>query len=186
MLQRLRYEFRYLGRPPWDRGVSPPELERYIQQSRAGRAVDLGCGTGTNAITLAQAGWKVLAVDYARGAVRKARSKAAHAGVQVEWVVGDVTEVKVATGSFDLALDIGCFHGVHNKARYLAHLAYLLRPGGDWLLYGFHRAAGSTSGPGLTADDLQETSAKLHLIWRADGTDQRGRASSWFLFRASR
>ena len=57
MIHRLLFELRYLlGFAPWDTGVSPPELIRLIDTHSAGHALHIGCGTGTNAITLAERG----------------------------------------------------------------------------------------------------------------------------------
>ena len=66
MFRRIYFNLLYLfTRPPWDTGVSPPELYDFIENHEPGRAIDIGCGTGTNVITLAQAGWQVTGVDFA-------------------------------------------------------------------------------------------------------------------------
>jgi len=182
MLRRLRFELSYFGRPPWDRGISPPELEEYVSQHPAGRAIDLGCGTGTHSITLARAGWQVTAIDFAGRAIRKAQAKAAHAGLNIQFIAGDVTKYQSGTGAFELALDIGCFHGVGDRQLYMDNLLRLLRGGGHWLLYGFHRQPGAGPRPGLTPQDIDRANALLKLVWRRDGVDQRNRPSSWFLF----
>ncbi len=61
MFRRLAFNFWYFRKPPWDSGISPPELLEFIRTHPAGKAIDLGCGTGTNVITLAKAGWQVTA-----------------------------------------------------------------------------------------------------------------------------
>ena len=66
--------------PPWDTGISPPELINYLESHTPGLALDLGCGTGTNVITMAEYGWQVTGVDFVRRAISKARDKAIHAG----------------------------------------------------------------------------------------------------------
>ncbi len=120
-LRRLRFNLRYYRNPPWDTGVSPPELMDFIKGysmgSRPGRALDLGCGTATNVITLAQHGWQVTGVDFARIAIGMARRKARRAGVKVDLRVGDVIQEGVADGAYDLVLDIGCFHSLTPEGR---------------------------------------------------------------------
>ena len=68
----------------------------------AGRALDVGCGEGADAIWLAERGWDVTAIDVSDVALTRARAAAEHAGVAVEWVAGDAFEAGVAARSFDL------------------------------------------------------------------------------------
>ena len=69
-----------------------------------GRALDVGCGEGADAIWLAQHGWEVTAIDVSEVAVRRAREAAEQAGAAVEWVVGDALtrERPFPPRSFDL------------------------------------------------------------------------------------
>jgi SAM-dependent methyltransferase len=67
-----------------------------------GRALDVGCGEGADAIWLAQQGWTVTAIDISEVAVRRAEEAAERAGVTVEWVCGDALQMPVPAGSFDL------------------------------------------------------------------------------------
>ena len=134
---RLTLELSYLlRRAPWDTGVSPPELLAFLAAHPPGRALDLGCGTGTNAITLAQHGWQVTGIDLIPRAIRRAKSKAAAAGVDVDLRQGDASDLRSVEGPFDLALDIGCYHSLQPtlQARYSTNLARLVRPGGTYLL----------------------------------------------------
>ena len=79
----LFYRIAYLvGFKPWDTGVRPPELVAVVEgpdRLPPGKALDLGSGTGTNAIYLAQHGWDVTAIDFTPRPVRAARRKAAAA-----------------------------------------------------------------------------------------------------------
>ena len=183
MLQFINFNLWYYFKPPWDSGISPPELREFISSHPAGKAIDLGCGTGTNVITLAQNGWQVTGVDYAPRAIQKAKNKAKNSGINASLSVGDVTKLNVANGSFDLALDIGCFHGIKYRAGYLDTLHRLLVKGGHWLMYGFFKTDSILQGPGLSAMDLDLIARKeFRMLSRQDGYDKRGRDSAWFLF----
>ncbi len=184
MLRRLNFTLWYLfGKTPWDSGVSPPELFDFIANHPAGRAIDLGCGTGTNVITLVQHGWTVTGVDFAPRAISLAKRKLKQAGVQANVSVDDVTKLNGITGPFDLALDLGCFHGISDHSAYLTQLSRVLAPGGYWLLYGMLRSPEETSHPGMTPGNIELIrSFGLNQISRKDGWDPRGRPSAWFLY----
>jgi cyclopropane fatty-acyl-phospholipid synthase-like methyltransferase len=79
-------------------------------------------------------------VDFVDRAIRLARRKAQKAGVQASFFTGDVTQLQRITelpGSFDLVLDIGCFHSLtpEGQRRYVAGLVDRLCPGATFLLY---------------------------------------------------
>lgn len=184
MFQRLRFNFWYFRKPPWDSGVSPPELLEFIRTHPPGRAIDLGCGTGTNVITLAKAGWQVCGVDFAPRAIRLAKAKLKREHLTADLRVGDVTRLDNITGPFDLALDIGCFHSLARtqKQDYLTQLERILVPGGFWLLYAFFKPDPLQPGPGLAEADLDLIPPSLLLRSRQDGFERRERPSAWFLF----
>jgi SAM-dependent methyltransferase len=177
-MRRLWFSLWYwLPRPPrWDTGVTPPELERFIGSHPPGRALDLGCGTGTNVVYLARHGWEAAGVDFAGRAIAKARRRARDAGVACTLVVGDVTRLSFA-GPFDLALDIGCLHSIaaSGRAAYAAGLGRVMRSGGTYLLYAF-----APGGPavGLTAEDVRTTFGDAFDL--VDVEEGKGRPSAWY------
>ncbi|HUI89781.1 MAG TPA: class I SAM-dependent methyltransferase [Anaerolineales bacterium] len=180
-LRRINFNFWYFGRPPWDTGISPPELFDFISKHAAGRAIDLGCGTGTNVITLAQNGWQVTGIDFAPRAIQTAKRKMKAAHVRADARVGDVTKLNGVDGPFDLALDLGCFHGVDKRPDYLTVLQRVLAPSGYWLMYGIFKSPGF--GHGLDEADIELIRASgFRLLSRSDGVDRRQRPSAWFLF----
>ncbi|GAB4422491.1 MAG: hypothetical protein Kow002_11880 [Anaerolineales bacterium] len=182
-LRKLIFSLWYYFNPPWDSGVSPPELLEFLKTQPPGRAIDLGCGTGTNVVTLAEAGWSVTGIDFAPRAIRIAKRKVRQAGLQADLRVGDVTNLKGINGPFDFALDLGCFHGLgEKKAPYLRELDRILAPGGFWLMYGFFKSAASDPGPGLAEADLEMIQSRFKLLSRQDGVDKVGRTSAYFLF----
>jgi SAM-dependent methyltransferase len=204
LFRRLLFHYWYLRQPPWDTGVSPPELLEFLQEHKPGRAIDIGCGTGTNVITLVQAGWKVTGVDFAPRAIKLARQKVDQAGLQADLWVKDATKLDGIAGPFDLAFDLGCFHVIpaDGKNKYLEQLDRILAPHGFWLMYGFlkpdtvstrlrqstQRAPAGrfdklSTAPGLGEADLRRVSSRFALLSRRDGFDARGnKSSAWFLF----
>jgi SAM-dependent methyltransferase len=180
----LRFNWLYFGTPPWDTGVSPPELLAFIEQHPPGWAIDLGCGTGTNLLTLAQAGWKVTGVEFVPRAAKTARHKLNQAGVQAEVRTGDVAQREVVQGSYDLVLDIGCYHGLpaSSRARYRENVAQILKPAGYFLLYAHWQPADQQSQLGITHEDFSAFQEKLTLETRTDSQDRWDRRATWMLF----
>ncbi len=182
-LHRLNFNLWYFRNPPWDTGITPPELHEFIATHPAGRAIDIGCGTGTNVITLAKAGWQVTGFDFAARAIQLAKHKVRKAKVQANLFTDDATRMKNVTGQFDLVLDIGCFHTLENKADYLNQLDRILAPNGFWLMYGFL----AQTPPGLADSDPGMISAHaLTLLSRSDGFDRGKYSSAWFLYQKNR
>ena len=138
---RTVYEAWYrFGRPPWVGGPRS-ELVELVEAGRLtpGRALDLGCGEGDNAIYLAEHGFDVTAIDFAPSAIAKARRKARDAGVTVEFVVDDLTRLRSGYGQFDLLVDYGTLDDLGDRGRdaYVREVGPLVRPGGSFLLWCF-------------------------------------------------
>ncbi len=180
-IRRLTFRLWYLTRPPWDTNQTPPELIEFVERGRApGRALDLGCGTGTNVVYLARHGWQATGVDFAPRAVELARRKARAAGVTVDLRVGDVTKLDDLAGPFDLLFDQGCFHSLTPDQRRAAaaQMARLTRPGSVLLLYAFHPVPGQSLG--LTKDEMIAlVSPAFRLVKFEEG---KGRPSAWYTF----
>jgi SAM-dependent methyltransferase len=185
---RLSY---LLGKMPWDSGVPPPELIEVVEgppPARPGRALDLGCGTGTNAVYLSRHGWDVTGVDLVARAIEKARGRAAGAAVAPRLVRGDVSrlaDLDLRPG-FDLLFDLGCYHGIPEDRRdaYAAGATRLASAGALLLLYGF--APGEWGrGPlriGVTGDELRRRFQSWEVVEERPGTG--GFASCWYTLRA--
>jgi SAM-dependent methyltransferase len=129
----------------WERRVPPSDLIELVEGAQPlapGRALDLGCGTGTDSIFLAQHGWDVTGVDMVPEALALASKNAAAAGVKGTFVQGDVTRLHdVVHGTFDLLLDFGCFHTLPPELRplYVDSVSAVAALGATFLLYGFAR-----------------------------------------------
>ena len=126
----MNYELAYrIGFHPWeDAEAHAPFVEKFselLDEEESGReapygaALDLGTGSGIWAIQLAKRGWQVTGVDLVEKALRRAEDRVKEAGVAVNLVHGDVTELSSAgIGSgFRLLLDTGTFHGLKDHQR---------------------------------------------------------------------
>ncbi|MCI2418880.1 class I SAM-dependent methyltransferase [Saccharopolyspora sp. K220] len=119
-----------------------------------GRALDLGCGPGRNALHLAAAGFEVDAVDLSPTAIAWAEDRARDAGAEVRFHCGDAFDRSAIDlgGPYDLIYDSGCFHHLppHRRISYLAFLDRFLAPGGHFALSCF--AAGEMGSERPDAD----------------------------------
>ncbi len=187
----MNWNLAYLLHPPWDTGITPPELIELVEGGALppGRALDLGCGTGTNVIYLARHGFDAVGVDAAWLALLRARRKAQAAGIQARFVLANVLNLEhnvdpSLNKPFDFCLDIGCFHsfGPAERRRYIAGLRRLLRPGGHYLLYAFGPRCRGSRTIGLTSDQVKESLADCcRLVWERHGSE-RGASSGWYYF----
>src|ERR1700742_1438089 len=96
MTEPIEWNDRYRdGNLPWDTGRPSSELQRVVSQNviEPCRALEIGCGTGTNGVWLAQQGFDVTGVDVAPLAVERAGQRAEAAGVQARFLVADVLQL---------------------------------------------------------------------------------------------
>jgi len=169
-------------RTPWDTNVTPPEVVEFMAENSPGRALDLGCGTGTNAIALAQKGWEVTGIDFSAKAIRMARKKAAKAGLSIDFRMGDVADLSGLTGLYDYALDIGCLFTLKPKDRqsYVSGLSRLVRPGGRYMLYAWLPRPDGGDHRGLTPEEVK---ALFEPDFKEEKTiigREKGRGSAWY------
>ena len=103
-----RYE---AGTTPWDSGLASRELRLRIEEQKLApcRVLELGCGSGTNAVFLAELGFDVTATDCSDVALAKGKTLAQQRGVRVNWICGDVCELDFGE-PFPFVFDRGCFH----------------------------------------------------------------------------
>lgn len=145
MLRQVFFSLRYLGSPPWDTGVPPPEVVEFADAHSPATALDVGCGTGAISVFLAERGWTVTGVDFVPLAIWKARRRCRHLARRPTFRVQKVPELHRISAPFDLIVDVGCFHSLPQADRrpYADRVQALLRPGGHLLLYAFTRQTGA-------------------------------------------
>nr|WSS61936.1 class I SAM-dependent methyltransferase [Streptomyces sp. NBC_01177] len=116
--------------------VAKPDesLVSYVERGLvpSGRALDLGCGPGRNALWLASRGFEVDAVDLSSGAIAWAEERALEAGADIRFHCGDAFAAGAPAGPYDLINDSGCFHHLppHRRVSYLQLVERSLAPGG--------------------------------------------------------
>jgi len=153
----------FLGLTPWNRETPHPFLVKSMADASpepGERALELGCGTGTNAVYLASLGWEVTALDMVPRALALARDKARRAGVDIDFRRGDATRLDT-TGvgeGFGLFVDVGCFHAIPAAQRdgYVEGVTRSAAPGATLLLIGqFARPARDSRRAGLTPTEVE-------------------------------
>ena len=157
------------GDTPWDMRIPSRELTRVLDAGliRGRTVLELGCGTGTNAVYLAERGFSVVGVDGAPLAIEQARQLASSRQVAVEWMAADVAQLPDLQRTFDLIFDRGCFHCVRltNLAGYLHTLRRHTHPGSQFLvLTGNANEVRDGGPPRLTADELRADLEPLFII----------------------
>lgn len=116
-----------------------------------GRALDLACGEGRNAVWLARQGWDVVGVDFSRTGLDKAQQLADHNGVVIDWVQDDLTAYEPTSAAYDLVVVL-YLHLVRPEIEaVLTHAAGALAPGGTLLVVG-HDRTNPTEGHGGPQD----------------------------------
>ena len=126
-----------------------------------GRALDVACGAGRNAVWLARRGWRVTGVDFSEVALRAARELARAAGVEVEWIEADAVTWAPPVRAYDLVAVMYLQVPAGERRAALAHAASAVQPGGTLLVVG-HDLLNLTEGTGgptqaevlFTTDDV--------------------------------
>jgi SAM-dependent methyltransferase len=134
------YDSAYAGTPPWDIGKPQPAFVKLAEADEIkGSVLDVGCGTGENALFLARLGHEVWGVDSSPIAIRKAKAKSKKRGIKVNFLNHNALLLTDLNRRFDSAIDSGLFHGFDDEERefFQQSLAAALRPGGTYFMMCF-------------------------------------------------
>jgi SAM-dependent methyltransferase len=175
------------GRPPWDIGQPQPAFVALAQSGRiTGKVLDVGCGTGENALFLCQGGLDVLGLDLSSAAIAEARTKAQARGAIVRFVVGSALDLLSLEETFDTVIDSGLLHILSDadRARLAAGLHAVLRPGGYLHLLAFNEHATWPGPRRLTQADIRTTfeqgwEVEAISISHFEVVDGSGGAEAW-------
>ncbi len=156
-------------------------LEAEASELAPGRALDVACGEGRNALWLAGRGWQVTAVDFSEAGIATGRRRAAEAGVDLDWVVADVVEWVPEAATFDLVVVAYLQLPAAPLATVLGHSAAAVAPGGTLVAVGHDRSnlTGGYGGPQdaavlWTAAEITAGLGDL-VVERADVVERRVR-----------
>jgi cyclopropane fatty-acyl-phospholipid synthase-like methyltransferase len=159
------WDLAYRSGAPWDFGSPPDELVELVEGGylKPGRALDIGCGTGTSVTYLASKGFNAYGLDISKVAIRRALLKARDLGVKCSLRVMDFLDIEAVSNlstTFDVILDVGCFHSLslQDRLMYKESLNFVSRPGSMYLLWCFLRGSRWSYGPpGVDQDEAERT-----------------------------
>jgi len=153
------FEKAYHGTPPWDIGRPQREFVRLEEAGKiSGDVLDVGCGTGENALFLAGCGHAVWGVDSAPAAIDIARKKAEERGLAATFLVKDTLNVQEIGRTFDTVIDSGLFHTLSDPERscFVQNLSEVLKPGGTYFMLAFSEREPGGYGPRrITKKEIQ-------------------------------
>lgn len=165
----MSFEWAYRsGEPPWDIGQPQPAIVRLVDTGAIGGTVlDIGCGTGENALYAASRGLDVVGVDAAPTAIERARTKATERDIAVVFLVADALALDGLGRTFDVAIDTGLFHTFSDVDRmgFERSLHAALRPGARYFLLCFNEHEPGEMGPRrVTEREIRETFARRWTV----------------------
>ncbi|MBV9791268.1 MAG: class I SAM-dependent methyltransferase [Chloroflexi bacterium] len=172
------YQANPLEGMPWFNPELDDDLRRVLDQLGlgSGDALDLGTGPGTQAVQLAQRGFRVTATDISAAAIQQAQAKACEQGHTITWREDDILATQLDQ-QFDLIFDRGCFHVLapERRAEYVATVGKLLKPGGYFCLKCMSRLQPGELGPyRFTAEELREIFGGQLSLLSIDDTVYQG------------
>jgi SAM-dependent methyltransferase len=145
-MKKWMYELIYRLIPADKIFGSTSKIEQFVEMAIDGRikpcrAITLGCGVGRETIYLAKKGFDVVGLDFSPTAIKRARRRAKAEGVEVQFIVDDLTDLKNVNNTFDLVMDFGALNDLSQDARdlYMKNVLPLTKPGGAYVMFSFDR-----------------------------------------------
>ena len=164
------FEKAYQERPPWDIGRPQQEIVRLEQTGQiTGTVLDVGCGTGDNALFLASCGHEVVGLDSVERAIEAARRKADERSLSATFIRGEILSLREIGRTFDTVIDSGLFHTLSDNERllFVRNLHKVLVPGGSYFMLAFSDLEPAGYGP------RRITKQEIHDLfsdgWRVNG-----------------
>ena len=134
--RRAKWDERYAAKDlVWSAGPN----ERFAAEVKGlnpGKALDIACGEGRNALWLAEQGWDVSAIDFSQVAIDKARRIAAKRQVEVNWLCEDVSTYALPEAEFDLVSLLYMHTDAAERHKWLSNTLAAVKPGGTFIYIG--------------------------------------------------
>ena len=166
----ISWEDAYKTVPPWDVGRPQPAFVELVRAGELnnGSVLDVGCGTGENALYLAGNGFSVAGVDLTSRAIAAARAKAAERKQRVDFRIGNALSLDFKDGVFGNVVDSGLFHTFPDNDRptYVREVARVLSPRGKYFMLCFsEKEPTDWGGPRrVTGEEIESTFSPLFSI----------------------
>jgi methyl halide transferase len=198
MSKKEKFEERYrTGETPWELNRPDKHLVNIIKKEKIQpcKVLEIGCGTGNNAIWLAEQGFDVKAVDFSALAIEKAKEKAKKQEAEICFDLADFLIKPAEQQTFDFIFDRGCFHSFdteEDRKTFAANVAWCLKQKGLWFsILGNADAPPRNEGPPMRSalDIVQATEAFFEILFLISDYFDSGREKSpraWLCFMQKR
>ena len=159
-----------LGTPPWDSGRPSPGLVQAVDERLilpGSTTLEIGCGTGANAVYLGRKRFEITAVDSSALAIERARLRCEQSGALVRFVLADIFEFAKKAGRFDFVFDSGFYHFIRQTdlERFLDMLWWVTQAGSYYLtLAGAPGVADENGPPQVSEEDIRAELGRLFEI----------------------
>ena len=166
----ISWEDAYKTRPPWDIGRPQPAFVELVQagELNKGRVLDVGCGTGENALYLAERGFSVAGVDLSTRAIDAAKTKASERKLKVDFKLANALSLDFENAYFDNAIDSGLFHTFNDNDRvvFAREITRVIKTSGRYFMLCFSdREPTNWGGPRrVTREEIEATFSPLFNI----------------------
>jgi ubiquinone/menaquinone biosynthesis C-methylase UbiE len=171
--------YRSIGHWIWTDNRIPEELKEIVELDNLKTSLELGCGLGIFSSFMASQGIKATGVDFSSVAIKKANERVANSTAKPEYIVGDVTNLKINDEQFDFSFDVGCFHCLNeeDQQKYVSEIHRLLNPGATLLIWALDKSPRDIK---LSPDYIAKKFENSFQLVKSKFSRRRIAASHWY------
>jgi len=188
-MMKLIYSLAFsLGFTEWKLKETPVEIFETVKGMKKGHVLDLGCGEGEHAVSMAKKGWRVTGVDFVRAAIENAKVAAKKSGVaeKTKFLVGDVARLeKLKLPEHDFVFDIGCFHLLNeaDQKAYITGVSQVIKRNAVLLLYAFTPRKQGRREVGFSPSELEEKFSRFFTLQKYEEKTYWRFPANWYWLR---